>query len=94
MKVCPTCQAIFPNGFQFCPRDPDQLVAREGYVPRSPTLVQSSVAKIASLVGRIQSRALAGVRALVPSASPMPTPVRVMSRRPGEKTGFSSIVCH
>ena len=35
MKICPTCQATYPNGFQYCPNDTDVLLTREEYALRS-----------------------------------------------------------
>ncbi len=35
MKICPTCQQQFPNGFQYCPTDTDFLVTAEEYLRRT-----------------------------------------------------------
>jgi len=35
MKICPTCQASFPQGFQYCPNDTDLLLTSEEYALRS-----------------------------------------------------------
>jgi TonB family protein len=35
MKICPKCQQQFPNGFQYCPSDTEQLVSNEEYVRRT-----------------------------------------------------------
>lgn len=35
MKICPTCQQQYPNGFQYCPNDTDVLVTAEEYLRRT-----------------------------------------------------------
>jgi TonB family protein len=37
MKICPTCEAKYPNGFQFCPNDTEALVTTEEFAKRVPT---------------------------------------------------------
>src|SRR5262252_9621224 len=37
MKICPTCQAKYPNGFQFCPNDTEALVTAEEFAKRAAT---------------------------------------------------------
>jgi len=32
MKICPTCKQEFPNGFQYCPNDTDQLMTKEEFL--------------------------------------------------------------
>lgn len=38
MKICPTCKQEFPNGFQYCPNDTDQLMTREEFVRQTVSL--------------------------------------------------------
>ncbi len=66
MKICPSCQAIFPDGFRYCPNDSAELTMGEEYVLRPQTVVQPSVAGVASLTGQMQARAQAAVRASSP----------------------------
>lgn len=40
MKICPTCQQQFPNGFQYCPNDTDMLVTTEDYLRRTKPIAQ------------------------------------------------------
>ena len=40
MKICPTCQQQFPNGFQYCPTDTDLLVTAEEYLRRTRPLAR------------------------------------------------------
>src|SRR5262249_57564234 len=35
MKICPKCQQQFPNGFQYCPNDTEQLILSEEYARRT-----------------------------------------------------------
>ncbi len=35
MKICPTCQQQYPNGFQYCPNDTDVLVTAEEFLRRT-----------------------------------------------------------
>lgn len=35
MKICPTCQQQFPNGFQYCPNDTELLLTQDEYVRRT-----------------------------------------------------------
>ena len=44
MKVCPTCQSSYPDGFKYCPQDNTSLQTGEEYARRSqPQPVASSV---------------------------------------------------
>lgn len=38
MKICPTCKQEFPNGFQYCPNDTDQLMTKEEFVRHTVSL--------------------------------------------------------
>ncbi len=40
MKICPTCQQQYPNGFQYCPTDTDLLVTAEEYLRRTRPLAR------------------------------------------------------
>lgn len=42
MKICPTCQQQYPNGFQYCPNDTDVLVTAEEYLRRTKPIAQTS----------------------------------------------------
>jgi TonB family protein len=39
MKICPTCQQQFPNGFQYCPSDTDMLITAEEYLRRTRPII-------------------------------------------------------
>src|ERR1044071_8539569 len=41
MKICPTCQQQFPNGFQYCPNDTDMLLTAEDYLRRTKPIAQT-----------------------------------------------------
>lgn len=41
MKICPTCQQQFPNGFQYCPNDTDILVTTEEFLRRTKPIAQT-----------------------------------------------------
>lgn len=41
MKICPTCQQQYPNGFQYCPNDTDVLVTAEEYLRRTKPIAQT-----------------------------------------------------
>lgn len=41
MKICPTCQQQYPNGFQYCPNDTDVLVTAEEYLRRTKPISQT-----------------------------------------------------
>src|SRR5262245_44339216 len=41
MKICPTCQQQFPNGFQYCPNDTDMLLTAEDYLRRTRPITQT-----------------------------------------------------
>ncbi len=45
MKICPKCQQQFPNGFQYCPSDTEQLVTSEEYIRRTKPLAAVSAAE-------------------------------------------------
>lgn len=38
MKICPTCEKQFPNGFQYCPNDTELLVTAEEHLRRTQTM--------------------------------------------------------
>lgn len=38
MKVCPTCEKQFPNGFQYCPNDTELLLTAEEYLRKTQTI--------------------------------------------------------
>lgn len=38
MKICPTCKQEFPNGFQYCPNDTDQLMTKDEFVRHTVSL--------------------------------------------------------
>lgn len=44
MKICPTCQQQYPNGFQYCPNDTELLVQSEDYFRRTQALEAVPVA--------------------------------------------------
>lgn len=51
MKVCPTCQSSFPDGFKYCPHDNSTLVAGEDFArsqaaPAAPAPVEAPVAEV------------------------------------------------
>jgi TonB family protein len=35
MKICPTCQQQYPNGFQYCPNDTERLITQEDFLRRT-----------------------------------------------------------
>ncbi|MEP7273249.1 MAG: TonB family protein [Acidobacteriota bacterium] len=38
MKICPTCEKQFPNGFQYCPNDTELLLNAEEHLRRTQTM--------------------------------------------------------
>lgn len=38
MKICPKCQQQYPNGFQYCPNDTEQLITNEEHIRRTKPL--------------------------------------------------------
>ena len=48
MKICPTCQQQYPNGFQYCPTDTDVLITAEEYLRRTRPLTPPPVAPAAA----------------------------------------------
>src|SRR5437868_1020207 len=82
MKICPTCQASFPQGFQYCPNDTDLLLTSEEYALRSRPATQSAPPE--ATPPRVQ----APPPALTPviEAPPAPLPFR----QPDEKRSASS----
>lgn len=61
MKICPTCQASFPQGFQYCPNDTDLLLTSEEYALRSRPATQAAPPEAAP--------------SAVPTPPPAPTPI-------------------
>lgn len=45
MKICPICKQNFPNGFQYCPNDSEQLLTPEDF-QRLATQVQTTVTTV------------------------------------------------
>lgn len=74
MKICPTCQATFPEGFQYCPNDTEALLTKEEFtrqrkitqpvaqVPVSPVAPVSSqfTQKLTDPVTRLSSSPVNG----------------------------------
>lgn len=46
MKICPTCQQQYPNGFQYCPNDTELLVQSDDYFRRTQALEAPVVAPV------------------------------------------------
>jgi len=49
MKICPKCQQQFPNGFEYCPTDTEQLITNEEYIRRTKPLAATPVEPIAPI---------------------------------------------
>lgn len=45
MKICPTCQQQFPNGFQYCPNDTELLLTQDEFLRRTRPLAATPVAE-------------------------------------------------
>ena len=84
MKICPTCQQQFPNGFQYCPTDTDLLVTAEEYLRRTRPIArpvepaaapQSPVAQlpVAQLVEHIRTQPVEPPQ-IVPQTATVPLP--------------------
>jgi TonB family protein len=70
MKICPTCQQQFPNGFQYCPNDTDMLLTAEDYLRRTKPIAQTPPP--AEPVGRPASEATPLTRPLAQEAPKAP----------------------
>jgi TonB family protein len=82
MKICPTCQASFPNGFQYCPNDTDALLTSEEYALRSQPVTPSPVPEATHLANQPQMPSpVAEPLSLAETPAPMPF------RQPAEKAG-------
>jgi TonB family protein len=78
MKICPTCQQQFPNGFHYCPNDTDILVTAEEFLRRTkpiaqtPSPVEASVQPASEFPALTRQPALEAPR--VPVTEPVPPP--------------------
>ena len=63
MKICPTCQASFPNGFQYCPNDTDVLLTNEEFALRARPVTPTPATETPAV-------------APLPEAPPAPLPFR------------------
>jgi len=73
MKICPTCQASFPNGFQYCPNDTDVLLTSEEYALRSQPVAKTPAPEVTPIATHSQAEPVEPVS--------QPTPFR----RPDDK---------
>jgi TonB family protein len=71
MKVCPTCQQQYPNGFQYCPNDTELLLTAEEFLRRT-VRVEPVVTK--PVVERVVERAqpVPVVERVIERAQPVP----------------------
>lgn len=74
MKICPVCKQNFPNGFQYCPNDTEQLLTPEDFqrlatAPPTPAVSDSRLTDPAHTVNR-QTRDLNGTFQV--EVAPMP----------------------
>src|SRR5215471_18398352 len=77
MKICPTCQAKYPNGFQFCPTDTEALVTVEDFAnrvtsPQTPVAPVSPVTEVIPLSSYRQTTVIEPVRPSPPTPTPSP----------------------
>lgn len=78
MKICPTCQQNFPNGFQYCPNDTELLLTPEEYQRQTKPIAQKpevSAAPVMPVMTEVLSvaEAMEGPAVeVVPLTAPMP----------------------
>lgn len=69
MKICPTCQQQYPNGFQYCPNDTELLVQSDDYFRRTQALEAPVVAPAAPVNAPVERQS---ERIAEPTPAPMP----------------------
>src|SRR5438094_3190237 len=87
MKICPTCQASFPDGFQYCPNDTDLLLTSEEHALRSRPAANSAPPEATppSVPSPQPDYVLPPAPTPIVEASPAPLPFR----QPDEKRSAS-----
>ena len=78
MKVCPTCQKQYPNGFQYCPNDTELLLTAEEYLrrtlPVSVPVVPPAITRVEppapSVTEKLDNEAIRNVTPAKPSNVP------------------------
>jgi TonB family protein len=73
MKICPTCQAKYPNGFQFCPNDTEALVTAEEFAKLVPT-PQSPVTPATEVIPLSNYRQTTVIEPVRPATPPPQAP--------------------
>jgi TonB family protein len=73
MKICPTCQTKYPNGFQFCPNDTEALVTTDEFAKRVPT-PQSSAGPATEVIPLSNYRQTTVIEPVRPTAPPPQAP--------------------
>jgi TonB family protein len=99
MKICPTCQASFPDGFQYCPNDTDVLLTSEAYAQRLQNSGRAPAVEALSLTGQGQSHSVEAEGLGAASKLPKARPLRqaeaqhevAAERRPERKTEVTPI---
>lgn len=89
MKICPTCQQQYPNGFQYCPNDTELLLTQDDYVrrtrpitaPRAVEPIKPSAAEFVPITNPFPPEKPASPVAASPQSrggqeQPTPTPFR------------------
>ena len=78
MKICPTCQQNFPNGFQYCPNDTELLLTPEEYQRQTKPIARKAEVSAAPAMTEALSvaEAMEGPAVeVVPLTAPMPQEV-------------------
>jgi TonB family protein len=73
MKICPTCQTKYPNGFQFCPNDTEALVTTDEFAKRVPA-PQSPVGPATEVIPLSNYRQTTVIEPVRPATPPPQAP--------------------
>ncbi len=99
MKICPTCQAGFPDGFQYCPNDTEVLLTSEAYAQRLKNSAWPPAVEAPPLTGQGQSQPVKAESSGFASDLPKAMPFRqtgvqhevAAERRPERRTEVTPI---
>jgi TonB family protein len=87
MKICPTCQQQYPNGFQYCPNDTDMLITSEEFIRRTKPIAQTPPLKVkaeAKVIPPVEPLRQTRQMSIQPPATDATEPLPPPSLRPTE----------
>src|SRR6187549_410363 len=77
MKICPTCEKQFPNGFQYCPNDTELLLTAEEHIRQTQTISALSAEQIGQKATPPVTELLTEFVPPAPRVAPQPAPAPI-----------------